>query len=225
MPGSFRAAVAEGQTPCEVFAACRIFAIIRKIPDSANKVCMPPHLEFAPDPHWMTPDEAACVQLWAKYSMPPHIRSHCRAVCSVALEIHRKAAKNCEIPVNMLQAAALLHDIAKAYTIRYGGGHSVLGAGWVRAETGNPALAQAVLFHVHWPWPEESVRARPFRLPLLIAYADKRVCHDQVVSLEERFLDLRKRYGKTAEHHASIDRHWEAARVLEQAIFALTGPV
>jgi putative nucleotidyltransferase with HDIG domain len=187
-----------------------------------------PPLEFPPDPGWQVPDEAACVRLWDRYAMPPHIRAHCRAVCGVAEEIARRAAAlGRDVSSDTVRAAALLHDIAKAYSIRYGGGHAHLGAAWVREETGNQALAQAVLFHVSWPW-EEGMLApwnNPLRLPLIISYADKRVRHDQVVSLEERFADLQNRYGTTAQYHASIFRNQKQAVRLEKALFSLLGPL
>ena len=113
---------------------------------------MLPSLEFPADPSWVVP-ERQCSRLWDKYDMMPHIREHCRAVAGVAVEIVRRAEERGAVPegrpltVPLARAAGLLHDIAKSYTIRHGGSHAQLGAAWVREETGNPLLAQAVLFH------------------------------------------------------------------------------
>ena len=35
----------------------------------------------------------------------------------------------------------------------------------------------------------------------IVNYADKRVMHDRIVSLEERFSDLKERYGRKSESH------------------------
>lgn len=189
---------------------------------------MLPELVFAPDPNWLVPDEAECVRLWTKYGMLPHIQNHCRAVASVAMDIARKArARGYALPEREILAAALLHDIAKTYTIHHGGGHAQLGAAWVREETGNPVLAQAVLFHVIWPWDNGLLAPQfePLRTPLIVSYADKRTRHDEVVSLKDRFADLLDRYGDTEEHRRSIRKNQVQAQVHEQALFALLGPL
>ena len=192
---------------------------------------MLPSLFFPVSPSWYVPDEAQCVRLWDKYGMMPHIREHCRAVASVALEIVRRAGERGLIPEGRgldapsVLAAGLLHDIAKTYTIRHGGSHAQLGAAWVRDETGNPALAQAVLWHVSWPWQEGPLddSADPLRLPIIIAYADKRVRHTEVVTLEQRFEDLLIRYGIDDERRERITGYLNRTKTVEKALFDRIG--
>lgn len=192
---------------------------------------MLPALDFPVSPAWHVPDEKQCVRLWDKYGMMPHIREHCRAVASVAVEIVRRAEERGIVPagrsltVPYALAGGLLHDLAKTYSIRHGGAHAQLGAAWVREETGNPALAQAVLWHVSWPW-EGGVlddAADPLRLPIVVAYADKRVRHADFVSLEERFDDLQVRYGTSEEKRKLIAEHLARSQAIEQAIFDRVG--
>ena len=59
---------------------------------------MLPSLSFPISPAWNVPDEAQCVRLWDKYGMMPHIREHCRAVASVALDIVRRAGARGILP-------------------------------------------------------------------------------------------------------------------------------
>ena len=192
---------------------------------------MLPSLSFPVSPSWYVPDEAQCVRLWDKYGMMPHIREHCRAVASVALEIVRRAGERGLISdgrgldAPSVLAAGLLHDIAKTYTIRHGGSHAQLGAAWVRDETGNPALAQAVLWHVSWPWQEGPLddSADPLRLPVVIAYADKRVRHTEVVTLEQRFEDLLIRYGIDDERRERITGYLNRTKTVEKALFDRIG--
>jgi putative nucleotidyltransferase with HDIG domain len=90
---------------------------------------MLPFFCFPTDPQWLVPDEAACTRLWDQYAMAPHIRAHCGATAEVAMELAGRAqAKGAPVVLDAVRAAALLHDIAKAYTIRYGGDHAQLGA-------------------------------------------------------------------------------------------------
>ncbi len=192
---------------------------------------MLPSLEFPADPSWVVPDERQCSRFWDKYDMMPHIREHCRAVAGVAVEIVRRAEERGAVPegrpltVPLARAAGLLHDIAKSYTIRHGGSHAQLGAAWVREETGNPLLAQAVLFHVAWPWSGrelDDVRD-PMRLPVIVAYADKRVRHNEVVSIRERFDDLLVRYGISPDKMDAIAANYAHVQAVEQAIFERVG--
>ena len=192
---------------------------------------MLPALHFPVCTGWSIPDEAECVLLWDKYAMLPNIREHCRGVAGVACHIARRAAERGLVPSGRLldepltRAAGLLHDLAKTYTIRHGGSHAQLGAAWVRDETGNPLIAQAVLFHVSWPWQDGELDdvADPLRLPVIVAYADKRVRHSEVVTLQERFDDLLERYGVSPEHVARISGYLEHTRAVERAIFDRIG--
>ncbi len=192
---------------------------------------MLPAIEFSAEESWFVPNEDFCTMLWNKYDMMPHIRDHCRSVAGIAEEIVLRAERRGLIPENrklntsLARAAGLLHDLAKGYTIRYGGSHAQLGAAWVREETENPLLAQAVLFHVEWPWSGSALDdvRDPMRLPIIVAYADKRVRHAEVVSLKERFDDLLIRYGISADKVKRLAAYFTHAQAVEQAIFDRVG--
>ena len=197
----------------------------------AKRTVMLPELQFAEKKTWHVPGEAECVALWDKYEMLPNIREHCRSVASVAVHIVTEAMKRGIVPegrllnVPLAFAAGLLHDLAKTYTIRHKGSHAQLGAAWVREETGNYLIAQAVLFHVSWPWQGgklDDVRD-PLRLPIIIAYADKRVRHSEVVTLKERFDDLIVRYGISPEKVRLLNGYYEHAKAVEKALFDRIG--
>ena len=130
--------------------------------------CPYPSLELTPDLSLPVPDRDECEALWEKYAMLPNIRAHSRAVADVAMSLARRAEDMGIAPEGTSEktarAAAMLHDIAKTWTILHGGAHDQLGAAIVREETGNPLLAQAVLFHVYWPW--EKGPLAPERAPL-----------------------------------------------------------
>ncbi len=162
------------------------------------------------------PSEAQCRALWDAYDMLPNIRAHSLAVACIATTLARQAASaGFDVDVDAVRAAALLHDLAKTYTIRHGGNHSQLGGAWVQELTGNPALAQGIIHHVHWPF---AVDIRSHFLPLSIIYSDKRVKHNRVVSLTERFEDLLHRYGATPDIRQRIGRSFAQAREIEQAL-------
>ena len=161
----------------------------------------------------LVPDDAQCKAWWDEYEMLEHIAVHSSLVAGIATRIGLMAQeRGLDIPWQALRAAGLLHDLAKTYTVRYGGNHSQLGAAWVMALTGNPAIAQAVRHHVVWPG---SVDIHTHFLPLVIIYADKRVKHDHIVTLPERFADLVHRYGTSDERIASMHRSFAQVEHIE----------
>ena len=176
----------------------------------------------APPPDALpVPDEAGCEALMDKYAMPEHIRGHSRAVARIAHALALRAEELGVVPSGMARAvlaSGLLHDIAKIYCVENGGNHAQAGAAWVMDETGNPLVAQGVMHHVWWPFDVDPVR---HFLPLAVLYADKRVRHDQVVSLGGRFTDLFERYGKTEESRRGITRAMNQGRAVEHTFSEL----
>lgn len=155
-----------------------------------------------------------CYSLWNNYDMLANIRLHSQMVAEVATEMALMAQKqNMEVDLNLVVAAALLHDLGKTYTVRYGGNHSQIGASWTMQETGNPAIAQCVMHHVFWPG---EIDLKKYFLPLLIIYADKRVKHDSLVSLDERYADILTRYGSSAFRKERIQRSYKQNKCIEQ---------
>lgn len=169
------------------------------------------------------PDVTSCHALWDKYAMLDHIRAHSTQVAALAVALAEQAvACGHTIDVPSVHASALLHDIAKTYTIAHGGSHAQMGASWVIAETGNRNIARGVMTHVHWPWPVGDA-THVCCLPFFIIYADKRIKHATCVSLAERFEDLLERYGHTTFARASIRDSYAQGQAIERALSAQLG--
>lgn len=167
------------------------------------------------------PDEAACRALWTRYAMFSHIERHSECVAGMAEALARRAVetgatRHPEL-VALSLAAGLLHDIAKSYTVQFGGSHAQIGASWVVDSTGNHKVAQAVYHHVEWPWPLPEDLVHPV---FFVIYADKRARHDEMVSLDERYEDLLVRYGKSEHSRAAIHRGWEHSKTIERVLSA-----
>ena len=164
------------------------------------------------------PDEQECLALWDKYGMWPNIRQHSRMVAHIAktLALYSKE-KGIEVDEAACNAAGLLHDLAKTYCLEYGGSHALLGGAWVAQETGNFAISQGVLLHVHWPWLFPKGK-KICCLPIFVIYADKRVKHDQCVTLNERFDDVLVRYGKGAAARRGIEKSFHKTLLMEKLL-------
>lgn len=173
---------------------------------------------------WPTPPtDEECFAIWRKYSMLANVERHSLMVAEIATSIARQAAyRGFDMDVASVRAAALLHDIAKSYSLQHGGSHAQLGASWARQETGHFGIAQGVLLHVHWPWKIPN-GSEICTLPFLIIYADKRVKHDRCVSLAERFEDLLVRYGQNEQSRDAIREAFEQAKNIESALCAQLG--
>lgn len=164
------------------------------------------------------PTLSKCLELMTAYRMLPNIQEHSFRVRDVALMLgDRLLTAGVALDLHLLEAGALLHDIAKTATLHNGGEHARLGAEWL-IDLGYPAVAEIVREHV-WlsrdpagPWPLREVE--------IVNYADKRVLHNLVVTLNQRFVDLLSRYGRTPEIRQRIIRNEQRSIILENKIFA-----
>jgi putative nucleotidyltransferase with HDIG domain len=152
------------------------------------------------------------------HGMLPNIREHSFRVMEVASflgEALTEAGFDLHLP--LVTVGALLHDLGKTSCLGTLTNHAELGAG-ILEELSYPHLAQVVREHVHL---DANIRdPRPLREAEVVNYADKRVLHEEVVTLEARFADLKVRYGRTSEALARIHATEVKSRALEEKIFA-----
>lgn len=174
------------------------------------------YFPFPADETGKIPSRDECFGYWEQYAMLPQIQDHSLTVASISLQLAEMACSHgLSINRRLVDAAALLHDLAKTYTIEHGGSHSQIGGAWVVRLTGNLAIAQAVIHHVHWPG---DISIQHALLPLIIIYADKRVKHDRIVSIEDRFHDLFERYGINEQRRRRIHASLQQTRLIESRL-------
>ncbi|MCD6137678.1 MAG: HD domain-containing protein [Deltaproteobacteria bacterium] len=167
----------------------------------------------------MIPAREECFELIRKYEMLPHIVRHTRVVTDVALFIANKLNDSGQhLDIALVEAGALLHDITKTISITTGEDHAQTGYELI-ASLGYPEVADIVRQHVRLGPvkydPDVVTEAE------LVNYADKRVKHDKVVSLKDRFTDIRKRYkNKFAGLQVPFDVIEQETQVLEKKIFS-----
>lgn len=151
-------------------------------------------------------------------NVPPHILRHSVQVAKIAKYLAEELASGDEPGVDpaLVEAAALLHDIAKAACFESRKDHALEGA-HVLKNLGFDAIADLVERHVRLgQWDVSgSVTAAE-----ILNYSDKRVQHEEIVSLDERFADILNRYGKlNPEAHARCEEYWRTTKALEKKIF------
>ncbi len=137
------------------------------------------------------PTREQCLALMSEYGVLQNIQAHCLKVCEVSLAIAnalREAGLKTDRP--LVEAGALLHDITKTESLETHENHAVTGKKLLE-KLGFPLTAQIVGSHI-MPEDKRGVLT-PSRI---VAYADKRVLHERIVDLDERFDYLLETYSQ-----------------------------
>ncbi|MEA2101920.1 MAG: HDIG domain-containing protein [Thermodesulfobacteriota bacterium] len=161
-------------------------------------------------------DEKTINRIIKEQGVPEHIIRHCRMVRHVASGIaFALENRGCRIDRSLVDAAAMLHDISKMESVNNGGDHALMGQRLLEGQ-GYPRVGAIIGRHV---------RLGSFDLneAMVVNYADKRVRHDEVVSLELRFDDLVKRYGVSRQRLEHIERLYQDTLKMQQIILDAAG--
>jgi uncharacterized protein len=165
----------------------------------------------------MIPTPHECYALLHTYRVPEHIIQHSREVHRLALYLCQELILQGErLDSAAVEAGSLLHDIAKMEGLQSGENHAQAGARLLR-DLGFPEVAEIVRQHVVL---DGEKLPHPVTEAMVVHYADKRVRHTSVVSLPERFQDLKERYGKNPASLAWLEDLEEKSVAVEKRIFA-----
>jgi len=163
------------------------------------------------------PPRSECMHMLADMEMPPHIKAHSMLVCRVALLL-TDGLLSAGVAINrpLVKASALLHDITKPRSFTTGENHSKTGGEYL-AGLGYPEVGDIIRQHVIL---DAYFKGEAPCEAEIVNYADKRVLHDQVVSLEERMVYILHRYAKTEEHRRWLREVWDQTLRLETRLFS-----
>ena len=150
--------------------------------------------------------------------MLPNIRAHSLMVARIAELLARALRKRVDaIDVELTVAAALMHDIGKSFCLDNDRNHAALGRDICLR---HDLYELAPLVDQHVVLDAESFPETPLSAKELVYYADKRVNHDQIVSLDQRLVYIIDRYGQNdPRRHAAIRRNFERCQMIEAGIF------
>jgi putative nucleotidyltransferase with HDIG domain len=164
------------------------------------------------------PTKDQCYQMLSEMQMMDHIVVHSLQVCRVAtfLTEHLNKRHN-RLNSDLIQSAALLHDITKTRSFKTREDHALTG-GEHLSDSGYPEIGDLVRQHVKLD--EYSVDGTISEAEVL-NYADKRVLHDEIVGLDRRMDYIVERYGETPEHRERIYLLWQKTKDLEDRIFGV----
>lgn len=163
------------------------------------------------------PPENECMRMLNALDMPAHIQAHSRQVCRVAMVLTEGlVAAGIGVNRELIYASALLHDITKPRSFKTRENHAQTGGEYLTAQ-GYPEIGNIVRQHVmldHYFAAAEPTEAE------VVNYADKRVLHDQVVSLEERMTYILNCYAKTTALQELLHTVWQQTLLLEERLFS-----
>jgi uncharacterized protein len=162
------------------------------------------------------PSKNDCFQLMCRMQMLENIVAHSIQVCRVgACLVDHIKREGGQLNRKLVQAAALLHDITKTRSFETEENHALTG-GQVLTDFGYPQIGDLVRQHVRLDSYSEHQNLSE---AVIVNYADKRVLHDRIVSLDDRMRYIQERYGTQPEHKRRIELLWKKTAALEKHIF------
>lgn len=166
----------------------------------------------------MVPTREECFALIDEFAVLKNIREHSIIVARVAELIASGLVKaGVSLALDRVVAGALLHDIGKTICLQQGGDHARLGRE-ICLQRNLHEVADIV---------GEHVLLRDFQAQgsiseaEIVYYADKRVNHSSVVTLDERLHYILDRYGgNNSEICRRIQANFAKCKMVEEKIFA-----
>jgi putative nucleotidyltransferase with HDIG domain len=170
------------------------------------------------DAPFTIPGVNECLDLMEQYHMLPNIKDHSIVVTEVAGVItNGLIAAGYDLSLETVIAGALLHDIGKTACLDNDDDHAARGLEICLAHN-LKTIADIVAEHVIL---KNYAPQNGFAEKEIVYYADKRVNHDKVVSLEERLDYILERYGMNNEVRCrAIKRNYALCQDLEKRMFS-----
>jgi len=151
-----------------------------------------------------------------KMKMMSHIVAHSHQVYRVStFLVDQLTPTGVSLNRELVRAAALLHDITKTRSFETKENHALTGAQFI-SDLGYPEVGFIVRQHVKL---DHYFVSKHLSEAEIVNYADKRVLHDNIVSLKERMNYIATKYGKEKESREYIYFLWDKTVQLENRLF------
>ena len=165
----------------------------------------------------MIPSAEECFKYMERYGMLENIKAHSMVVEKIAILIaHGLRNAGEDISLEIVTAGALMHDIGKTLCLNTKEDHAAVGKEICLKHHLNE-ISHIVEEHIIL---KDYDPSRAICEKEIIYYADKRVNHDVVVSLEERLKYIFERYGKNRKYlYPLIKKNFDQCREVEKKLF------
>lgn len=160
------------------------------------------------------PGEGQCLAILTRHHVPDRIIRHGQTVARLAVGIASKLNEfGYRLDVDLIQAAALLHDIAKGRPNHAAAGAEIL------AGMDYPRIASIVASHMDFDAPPES----EIEETAVVYLADKMVEGDRILSLASRQQRATSRFSSEPEALAHLEKKFKTAFQLKYRIEDVIG--
>lgn len=167
------------------------------------------------------PNREQAIQILEQENCPPQVIKHCLAVTTLALEIAVKLqARGIQIDLALVEAGGILHDLGRAKSHEVN--HGLVGAQMAKSLGLPQPIVDIIKRHVgagiteeeaEWlEWPQGNYVPTTLE-EKVVCYADKRIDHDKVTSIEDEIHKLQsKGFPEAAERVRNL--HYEITHLL-----------
>ena len=146
------------------------------------------------------PSPERCRELWAYFQVPQKVRDHCRAVAEESMAMGEALlAKGYSLNMAKLEAAALLHDLARVHPH-----HPDVAAKWL-TDLGHTGIAECVRVHMALTQKYAHICEE-----LVVFLADKYRRGTQKISIEDRYREKIRQFTDESAVKAAETRLAEA---------------
>ncbi|MGD6806395.1 MAG: HDIG domain-containing metalloprotein [Candidatus Bathyarchaeia archaeon] len=169
----------------------------------------------------MLPSREQAIELLKQNGCQQNVINHCLAVTEFALKLaHKLHDRGLKLDLQLVEAGAILHDLGRSKTHEVQ--HSLVGAQMAQ-ELGLPqSIVNIIKRHVGagitdeeaelLGWPKDTYMPQTLE-EKVVCYADKRIDHDRVASIEEEIKKLQK-HGFAAGAERVRNLHDEITKLL-----------
>ena len=163
------------------------------------------------------PATKECYEILEETGTLQHIKEHSETVTCVAKEIAEHLNQSGKkVDVDLIVAAALLHDATKTRSLKTGEDHAETGAELLR-QKGYLEISEIVRQHVRLDCEPSNGKITEAEI---VNYADKRVINKDVVGLQERREYIFRRYAGHYIDATELEKIWDDTEKIEKKIFA-----
>lgn len=160
------------------------------------------------------PSFEECMEILRYFKTPSKVYAHSIAVAEAAVEFASKLkGAGHAIEIGLVQAAALLHDVAKGEK-----NHAACGAGWLK-ELGISRVADVVESHMDLP--KDAIEKLDERA--VVYLADKLYIVDRRVSIEDRFEQAMCKFKDDADAMDTVCTRMNNAKLVLNSMLEIIG--
>ena len=154
------------------------------------------------------PTKEECLKILKNNNVPDNIIAHTKTVCDFSMKVvDILEKKGIHVNKKLVAAAALLHDIKKLSP----NDHVKEGYEFIKS-LGYPEVANIIKKHGLQHINDESYEPKTWE-EKIVFYADKRTNFDRIVSVDERFEFIKKRYK-----HYDVQKELEFTKKIEKEL-------